>query len=153
MPEFAANAIAWYRKGPDGKTPYGREFGRKWKKQPFEFGEKISIKEAVERGSGAVKRDWEPRNVEGRYVGHHMQTGAVLIMTSEGIKHGLGGMQLPAEQRWTLEGWITLRGLPWDVRTRQRRPAKNFADGEAQQEASWVHFWVESCQNMSNSNF
>ena len=28
-PEFAANAIAWYRKGPDGKTPYEREFGRK----------------------------------------------------------------------------------------------------------------------------
>ena len=28
MPEFVASAIAWYRKGPGGKTPYEREFGR-----------------------------------------------------------------------------------------------------------------------------
>ena len=54
MPEFAANAIVCYRKGPYGKTSYEREFGRTWKKPPFEYGEKISIREAVERGSGAL---------------------------------------------------------------------------------------------------
>ena len=82
-----------------------------------------------------MKRDWDPRNVEGRYVGHHWKTGAVLILTSDGLKHGTGGMKLPVEQRWTLEGWDTLRGLPWDVRTRQRRTEHTFVDAEAQQEA------------------
>ena len=43
------------------------------------------MKEAKERGSGAVKRDWEPRLVEARYQGQHARTGAMIGITADGI--------------------------------------------------------------------
>ena len=61
IPTFAGDTIARFRKGPDGKTPGEREQGRKWPGDSLEFGERFFMKEAKERASGAVKRDWEPR--------------------------------------------------------------------------------------------
>ena len=41
------------------------------------------MKEVQERGSGAVKRDWEPRLVGARYVGQHARTGAMIGITAD----------------------------------------------------------------------
>ena len=38
-----------------------------------------------ERGSGAVKKDWEPRLIEARYLGQHARTGAMIGVTADGI--------------------------------------------------------------------
>ena len=78
MPTFAGDTIARFRKGPDGKTPWEREQGRKWAGDSLEFGERSFVKEAKERASGAVKRDWEPMLIEARYLGQHAQTGAMV---------------------------------------------------------------------------
>ena len=42
------------------------------------------MKEAKERGSGAVKRDWEPRLMEARYLGQHARTGVMTGITADG---------------------------------------------------------------------
>ena len=47
-----------------------------------------SMKEAKERASGAVKRDWEPRLIEAR----------------------------PEAERWDQTGWQDLKGVLWDLR-------------------------------------
>ena len=55
-------------------------------------------------------------------------------MTAEGVKRGKAATRLPAERRWTLEGWDKLRGFPWDVSTRERQlPQPALGDGEARQ--------------------
>ena len=77
IPTFAGDTIARCRKGPDGKTPWEREQGRKWAGDSLEFGERFFMKEAKERASGAVRRDWEPRLIDARYLGQHARTGAI----------------------------------------------------------------------------
>ena len=59
--------------------------------------------------------------VEGRYIGHHGRTGSLLVLTPEGVKRGVGVRRLPPAERWSREGWDLLRGLPWDVVSRQRK--------------------------------
>ena len=72
IPTFAGDTIARFRKGPDGKTPWEREReqGRKWAGDSLEFDEHFFMEEAKERGSGAAKKDWEPRLIEAKYLGH-----------------------------------------------------------------------------------
>ena len=63
VPTFVGDTITRFRKGPDGKTPWEREQGRKWVGDSLEFGERFFVIE--------VKRDWEPRLIEARYLGQH----------------------------------------------------------------------------------
>lgn len=49
MAPFAAHAINCYRRDATGKTPYEKEFGRKWSRPALEFGEVTYMREAVEK--------------------------------------------------------------------------------------------------------
>ena len=117
MPAFAADVISRYRRGSDGKTGWQRESGRQWAKRALQFGEKIMIREAKER-IGVVKRDWEPRLIPVRYMGHHARTGSIVGLTKEGVKWGESPRRLPLDDWWSPEGWNELRGLPWDATAR-----------------------------------
>ena len=116
IPTFAGDTIAKFRKGPDGKTPGERELGRKWAGDSLEFGERFFMKEVEERGSGAVKRDWEPRLIEVRNLGQHARTGTMIGITADGIVCGRHGRRLPEAERWDQTGWQDLKGVPWDLR-------------------------------------
>ena len=84
----------------------------------MEFGEKIYFKEATyHQHANAL----EPKMLEGRYLGHHGRTGALLAITSEGVRRGKGLRRLPESERWTEVGWKELRGLPWEVEARERK--------------------------------
>ena len=111
IPTFSGDILARTRKSKDGKTPWERETGRKWNKPALVFGEKVMIKEAVER-EGAKKRDWQSRMIAVRYVGHHSKTGSVMGLTEDGLKLDSGVNRLPESQHWTLEGWDQLKGFP-----------------------------------------
>ena len=82
----------------------------------MEFGERFFMKEAKERASGAVKRDWEPRLIEARYLGQHARTGAMMGITADGIVSGRLGRRLPEAERWVQTGWQDLKGVPWNLR-------------------------------------
>ena len=73
---------------------------------------------------------------EGRYIGHHGRTGALLAITPEGVKRGTGLRRLPAEERWTTDGWEELKGYPWDVQSRRRSEVPAVAGDEAAREIS-----------------
>ena len=98
LPRHSADLINRYRIGEDGKTPEQRRTGKKWRKPAVEFGERIYFKEAVHRRR---KRDLEARMIEGRYIGHHARTGALLVITSDGVKKGASFRRLPEAERWT----------------------------------------------------
>lgn len=129
IPTFAGDCIAFHRRGADGKTPWERETGRKWRRPCLEFGEKVMIKEAYERSAGP-KRDWQARMIPVRYVGHHARTGAVMGLTSEGVKFGTGVSRLSESERWSQEGLNELRGLPWDLQPRVREARVERSGGE-----------------------
>ena len=117
IPTFAGDTIAIFRKGHDGKTSWEREQGRKWAGDSQEFGERFFMKEAKERASRAVKRDWEPRLVEARYLGQHARTGAMMgITAADGIVCGRLGRRLPEAERWDQTAWQDLKGVPWNLR-------------------------------------
>ena len=42
---------------------------------------------------------------------------------SDGLVLGTGVNRLPLDQRWNIEGWTDLGGMPWGVRARARREA------------------------------
>ena len=130
MPSFAADVLSRYRRGRDGKTAWQRETGKQWAKGALQFGEKIMIKEAKER-IGVPKRDWEPRLISVRYMGHHARTGSIIGLTSEGVKWGESSRRLPYEDRWSHEGWDELRGLPWDMKPQRREAPLECQDDEA----------------------
>ena len=73
------------------------------------------MKEAKERGPGAVKKDWEPRLTEARYLGQHARTGAIIGIIADGIVCGRLG-RLPEAERWDQTGWQDLEGVPLDLR-------------------------------------
>ena len=67
IPIFSGDTMARFRKG---KAFWEREQGRKWVGDSWEFGQRFFLREAKERGPGALKKDWEPRLVEGRASAH-----------------------------------------------------------------------------------
>ena len=122
IPGFAGDVIARFRKGPDGKTPWERECGRRWAGDCLEFGERFFLKEARER-TATAKLDWQARALEARFVGQHARTGAMIGLTPDGVITGRLGKRLPESERWIEDGWSDLRGLPWDLRpTGQAKP-------------------------------
>ena len=116
IPTFAGDTIARFRKGPDGKTSWEREQGRKWAGDSLKFGERFFMKEAKERGSGAAMKDWEPRLIEARYLGQHARTGAMIGITTDGTVYGRLRRRSPEAERWDQTGWQDLKGVPWDLR-------------------------------------
>ena len=87
------------------------------------------LREAKER-SEVAKRDWEPRLIPVTYMGHHARTGSVVGITEDGIKFGESARRLPVEDRWSLEGWDKLRGLPWDLKPKEREAPLECQDHE-----------------------
>ena len=62
------------------------------------------MKEARERGSGAVRREWEPRVIKARYLGQHARKGAMIGITTDGIVCGRLGRRLSEAERWDQTG-------------------------------------------------
>ncbi len=118
IPRHAADLINRYRKGEDGKTAEQRMTGKAWRKPAIEFGERLMFKEAGEKRR---KNAFEATLEEGRYVGHSSRNGALLVLTSEGAKRGVGIRRLPEDERWTTTGWDKLKGFPWEVAPRERQ--------------------------------
>ena len=90
-----------------------RRRGRKSKAEDsLDFGERLFMKEAKERGPGAVKKDWEPRLREARYMGQHARTCAIIGIIAEGIVPGRLGRRLPEAEHWDQTGCQDLKKMP-----------------------------------------
>ena len=121
LPRYAADVISRYRKGVDGRTPERRRTGRAWNRPTIRFGERAYFKPVGEY-SGST---YQPKMIEGRYLGHHSRTGACIAITSNGVIHASGIRRLPDDQKWVKDGWSDLKGLPWDTAPRKPREPKD----------------------------
>ena len=109
---MAADAISFFRIGKDGSTAEMRRSGRAWKKLVAEFGESVYHRPALAR---AVASGMQPTLYVGRHVGHDARTCSILIMTTDGVVKAARFRMMNEENRWTVDNWNALRGLPWDV--------------------------------------
>jgi hypothetical protein len=105
LPRQAADLLNRYKKGADGRTAEARRSGKQWRKPAIAFGERLYFKEVGE--SVRILKD-------GRYIGHHGRTGSLLLMTSEGVKRGVGFRRMPETDRWDPSQWDQLKGIPWE---------------------------------------
>ena len=53
-------------------------------------------------------------------MGHHAQTGAVIGLTSGGVKVGSCPKRCPLNTRWSVAGRLEVRGLLWELQPRNR---------------------------------
>ena len=118
LPRHQADQINRYKVGDDGKTPEQRRPGKRWRKPALEFGERVMIREA-QTSQQRHRTAFEAKMIYGRYIGHHGRTGALLVLTEDEVKRGVGVRRLAIQERWNKEGWDKLRGLPWDVKSRE----------------------------------
>ena len=119
MVRHAANAMCRGRIGSDGRTPEQRRTGRQWTRPTVLFGEQCFFKPTC--GSAENRpRGGEMRMKKGIYVGHHERTGATLLLTPEGMRRGTGLTRLPIAERFDDKFLEECKGLPWDVKPRQR---------------------------------
>ena len=104
-----------YRIGTDGRTPEQRRVGKKWKRPGVEFGEVCFFK-PTSTTVNTRQKGADDRMKKGIFVGHHDRTGAVMMLTPDGLRRGIGLTRAPPSQRFDAEFMDTCRGLPWDPR-------------------------------------
>ena len=117
LPRHAAELLNRYRVGTDGKTAEKRRCGRNWHKPALALGEKIYVKPAVDKKR---KNDLEPKMVEGRYVGHHGRTGAVMVLTEKGVVRGVSFRHQTDAERWSTGFLDEIKGFPWKFKPDDR---------------------------------
>ena len=125
LPRFAAGVLNKYRIGVDGRTAEYRRTGKSWRKPCVQFLEKIFFRKLGEDGGSS----YASRMMEGRYVGHHDRTGAVLAMTPQGVFRGKSFSRLAASDAWDAEGIETLCGVPWSMVDKQVKLSRKVTSG------------------------
>ena len=113
LSRHATFCLSRFKIGDDGRTPYTRLTGRKWKRPMVQFGERVWFRplEAYRKGG-----DLETKVMEGLYVGTHGRNADVLCMTETGVYKGTSVKRMPEGQRWNKEGLDKLLGAPWKLR-------------------------------------
>ena len=106
--------ISRYRVGADGRTPYERLKGKRWKRPMVTFGEKVWFRPLKSYTAG--ESDLQPKLKLGRYVGTHGRNGDVLVMTPDGVWKGGSIKRVPSDKQWDLEDFDKLKGTPWNLR-------------------------------------
>eukprot|EP00435_Cladocopium_sp_Y103_P036481 s3436_g9.t1 len=91
------------------------------------FGEQILFKPV---GAEGRKRSspLEARVASGRYVGTASRNSDLLVMTPTGVVKGHSLQRRAELDRWSLEGFSELRGLPWKMSNPVERAPPNRAD-------------------------
>ena len=71
---------------------------------------------------------YRPVMEKGWRVGHNARTGAILVMTEQGVMSGSGESSMPEESRWSTEKWQWLKKVipgAWR-REKERRAVLDF---------------------------
>ena len=118
----AAFLMTRFRIGEDGKSAYERTLGRPWRRPTIVFGEQVMFKPV---GLKHKRGSLDARVCMGRYVGTASRNADLLIMTSEGISRGHSLHRRPEDEKWPVEGFEVLRGLPWRMSGPQERASPN----------------------------
>ena len=96
LPRSATQVMNKMRIGKNGKTSELRRTGRRWRKPMAQFGEKVWFRNIGEDGVSS----FTSRMIQGIFVGHHDQTGAVLRITKNGVVRGKSWTRQTLSDAW-----------------------------------------------------
>ena len=96
--------------GEDGRTPYERRKGRRFKKELPEFGECIRHLKPESQGKDKAESRWE----NGVYAGIRAESGELFVMTDEGVIKVRSYCRKPEDERWDKAALEKAVGLPWE---------------------------------------
>ena len=114
--EHAGTVITVSRVGPDGKTPFERLKGKKFKGDMVEFGEAVLYRDITEQRAG---RDLEPRWYPGIWLGFDLHTHQKIIGTEGKVIKVNTIKRKPEPERWDAEMVKQVHGTPWNPKNRQ----------------------------------
>ena len=105
-PGFMINRFA---RGKDGRTPYERRRGKRYKKAMTPFGEKVMYLPAGKRSTTGHADKWQ----EGIFLGIQSRSDEVVIGTSAGIVKARSHRRLDLSRRSDATMLLSIRGTPW----------------------------------------
>ena len=97
IPRHAAFLVSRFRVGEDGKTPYERATGKRWRRPQVLFGERLFFRPVK---TTSRKNDFESKVAVGCYVGTRGRNADVVVMAEEGVVKGARIHRKPEPDRW-----------------------------------------------------
>ena len=109
--QHAGDMLSKLEVGADGRTPYERLRGKRYRGEVVEFGSIVHyrVSGALQPGRGKL----EPRWREGVWLGKRWESDEHLISTPEGVMKCRAIAQVPQNKRWSNEAVNSVRGVPW----------------------------------------
>ena len=95
LPTYVADVLSRHRAGLDGRTDEKKRTGKDWRRPAIQFGKLIYVDVTMPKAERQARGSHEQTTKEGRYIGHHGRTGALLVMTAEGILRGSCARRMP----------------------------------------------------------
>ena len=127
--ELAAKTVNWYRPGVDGKTPYERRYGRRFRRPIAPWGQKVWY---MPTGKLVSRIGADSRWREGCFLGVLGGGGGAndyAIGTPDGVITARAIKLMPAAEAWDVELLLSVRGLPWDRMKRVAAAPRAFLPG------------------------
>ena len=109
---WAAMTLSRFRVGPDGRTAYQRQTGKRCTTDVVPFGETVWYREL--HASSAKKRSLATRWKTGVWLGHTRNSSEVFIGTLSGVVRAWAVRRRPAEERWSNDIMGAMTATPKD---------------------------------------
>ena len=112
IPRQAAATLTRYSVGKDGRTPYQRWKGKRFKKEVAEFGECVWYLRPRTKGVTGMMGRWS----EGIWLGVREETGEAMIGTKDGVMRARTvRRKASSQERWNRGKLDQVTMTPWNV--------------------------------------
>ncbi|CAK0851674.1 unnamed protein product [Prorocentrum cordatum] len=110
--QFAGFSLSRYEQGADGRTPYERAKGKRFKLGLPTFGEKVFYRR-LRSDSGRLNK-LDPKWLEGVFLGCRDDVPEFFIGTKDGVGRSADIRRLPPSSRYDAEALLAVKGTPLD---------------------------------------
>ena len=107
--QHAGNTLTMFEIGDDGKNPYQRLRGKKFRAELIEFGEQVQFMPLDVKKQGKLEARW----VFGTFLGLRLESGESLVGTPDGVFKTRSVRRRTEDVRWSVKAIEELKGVPW----------------------------------------
>jgi len=117
MVEHGAEVLNRYHVGKDGRTPYERLRGKRYKGEAIEFGRTVFHRHAGKVQGGSMQSRWS----EGVWLGRRVVSDEHIIVMKNGeVVQCRAVMMKPEAESWDADAVLKVKATPWTMRGRKK---------------------------------